>query len=79
MTQYIKNCPHCGGNAVLKENYNANYGFFICVKCTICGAQGKTVNTKIDDTEAKTNAITAWNMRYEENAGDYITFKEITK
>lgn len=67
----MKKCPHCGGRARAQSNYSqtAN-GYFIFIRCTVCGSQGKTCFSYTDpaddeqDNEALSNAISAWNMRY---------------
>ena len=68
--QQIKPCPHCGGVSYLYANYSRKIGgYFVFVKCDICGAQGKIYSSKRDpdadgwENEACVNAIAAWNMR----------------
>lgn len=65
----IKTCPHCGGEAMLKRNYNKEmHYYFMFVKCRVCGAQGKITGSDEDfTTEVYLNnlqaAIDAWNTR----------------
>lgn len=67
----LKGCPHCGGLAYLEQNYSYKArSYFVYVKCSICGSQGKIFNT---DTEPAADdwqnvacnaAVAAWNTRY---------------
>ena len=65
--------PFCGGVPELRANYSRGAGaYFIFVKCTVCGGQGKTYTEK-DDPEKKgfstlacAKAVTAWNKRTRE-------------
>ena len=74
----IKTCPHCGGSASLRTNYNSNREvYYVFVRCDVCGAQGKLFYTKEnpqtaeEDTYCNRGAIAAWNMRKGEvNAED---------
>ena len=66
----IKPCPHCGGSSCLYANYSHRYRqYFVCVKCEICGSQGKTFSDPNDPEQSGWNdaacnsAISAWNMR----------------
>lgn len=66
----IKNCPHCGGEAIMYANYAARtHSYMIFVKCGICGATGKTTAQREDpeatgwESDACTRALEAWNMR----------------
>lgn len=66
----IKACPHCGGVSYLNSNYSyKTRSYFVFVKCDICGAQGKIVNSPEDpaaeewQSDACDRAIEAWNMR----------------
>lgn len=52
----IKNCAHCGGEAMLWNRNAAKYG--CCVRCTIC-------EVRTDNYEHKETAIDVWNGRYE--------------
>lgn len=70
----LKKCPHCGGLAALNSNYSwRTKGYFVCVRCDICGSQGKSYFS--DDAPAETDwsniacrdAVNAWNMRYTED------------
>lgn len=70
MHDYIKTCPHCGGNAYLNQNYSYKArSYFVFVKCDICGAQGKIYNSREEPAAADWNntacndAVSAWNMR----------------
>ena len=67
----IEKCPHCGGEAALNANYSPkNRIWFIFVKCSLCGAQGKVFSDNRDpepkewSSEACKNALSAWNLRY---------------
>ena len=72
----LKYCPHCGGEAELYRNYSRRAGsYFVFVKCSMCGSQGKIYNTEEDpertgweDNTACQSAVRAWNMRYKEGA-----------
>jgi transcription elongation factor Elf1 len=68
----ILSCPHCGGSSYLHANYShkiKNGGYFVFVKCDICGAQGKAYTCVQDpvadewDNQACRDAVAAWNMR----------------
>jgi len=81
MQDSIKACPHCGGSAYLVSNCTyktwtaKNYSmkkqvYFVMVKCTVCGAQGKIYSSGQDDPAAEDwnnaacyDAVNAWNMR----------------
>ena len=67
---YIKPCPFCGGDGYLYANYNNRYRmYFVFVKCSICGASGKTYTDREDpidnnwDDISCSSAVVAWNMR----------------
>lgn len=69
----IKNCPHCGGEGFLTQDYNSRLcSYFIYVKCNICGAQGKVVYDRTSaankdwNTTSCDRALAAWNMRTNE-------------
>ena len=66
----IKYCPHCGGESELTYNYSRTArSYFVFVKCSICGSQGKIFNTDtepIGTDKACIDAVKAWNMRYRE-------------
>lgn len=66
----IRGCPHCGGNSSLTQNYSYKCkGYFVFVKCDICGAQGKIYNSDTEPAEDNwqsqccKDAVAAWNMR----------------
>ena len=66
----IKTCTHCGGSSELTYNYS-HYArsYFVFVKCSICGSQGKIYNTEEEpeqNSKACIDAVKAWNMRYRE-------------
>lgn len=69
---HIKDCPFCGGEASIWQNYNYKAEvFFVMCKCDVCGSQGKTFNSgdevpvEVDwDNDACRRAIKAWNRRY---------------
>lgn len=68
--QIIKACPHCGGTASLCANYSyKTRGYFVFVKCDICGAQGKIYKSSEDprtvdwDSIDCDDAVAAWNLR----------------
>lgn len=67
----IKNCPHCNGVGEIQANYSRNnHCYFVFVKCTLCGAQGKVFSTTeepAEDMETVVKSISAWNMRYKES------------
>ena len=66
----LKRCPHCGGTAYINSSYSYRHKtHFVYVKCSICGAQGKTYCSTGDpekagwNNQACTDAVAAWNMR----------------
>lgn len=66
--EYMKNCPFCNGEPTLFST-RGKYGYFVFIKCDLCGAQGKTFKMGEtreenwqDSVEAQ-NAIKMWNMR----------------
>lgn len=66
----IKTCPHCNGAASLRASYSNYTGsYFVCVKCEVCGATGKTVasqeppRSEESASRAFSQAIEAWNLR----------------
>ena len=73
----LKQCPHCGGAATLKQNYSSRRSnYFVFAACTVCGAQGK-IYTSEEEPAAEEwandpclSAAAAWNMRYKEEEGD---------
>lgn len=75
MTDHIKLCPHCGGEAALHANYSyKTRSYFVMCKCGMCGSQGKIYNSPDNPESEEWNniacidAIKAWNMRYKEGA-----------
>ena len=64
----FRHCPFCGGPGKLKV-IDKNYpDLFVCVKCRICGAQGKGIfiNAKApfkEQCDLRDLIIHAWNMR----------------
>ena len=73
----LKPCPHCGGPAGLFANYSyRTRGYFVFVKCDICGAQGRICRSENDpqlenwESEACNKAAAAWNMRTGADAKD---------
>lgn len=64
----ILNCPHCNGAGELQANYSTrNRCYFVFVKCSMCGAQGKVFSTQEEpkeDREVLAKSVSAWNMRY---------------
>ena len=77
--QHLKSCPHCGGAAYLEQNYSYKArSYFVFVKCSICGAQGKIFNSEQEPAAAEWQtglamnaAAAAWNMRTaEQEAGN---------
>lgn len=66
----LKACPHCGGAAYMEQNYSRKArSYFVYVKCSICGSQGKIFNSDEPPAEnewslpACNGAAAAWNMR----------------
>lgn len=57
----IKNCAHCGGEAMLWHKNAAKYGYM--VRCTIC-------EMRTDNYQDKESAIDVWNGRYESDPGE---------
>lgn len=73
MLNRLKTCPHCGGDADLEQNYSYKArSYFVFVKCSICGAQGKIFNSDEEPAAAEwrnmacNSAAAAWNMRVSE-------------
>lgn len=71
----IKPCPHCGGESYLHSSYSyKTKGYFVYVKCDVCGAQGKIYLDEEEpslyswETPACQSAVAAWNMRTGEDA-----------
>ena len=68
-----KPCPFCGGEAILRSNYNSYFGYGIFMQCSICKSTGRIFNTgnidkeKFDElvpkTKAAYKAVEAWNKR----------------
>lgn len=66
----IKTCPHCGGNGGLVQSYNyKSKTFFVCVKCEVCGAQGRAYKCESEpaadgwESQPCQYAVNAWNLR----------------
>lgn len=73
MENEIKNCPFCGAEANIWQNYSCKTGYyFVYCKCSMCGAQGKTFPSECEPAEigwsnsACDSAIKAWNTRVKE-------------
>lgn len=72
--EQLKRCPHCGGSAYLHANYSyKTRGYFVFVKCDVCGATGKAYtspdNPAASDWANQTcdDAAAAWNLRTNDN------------
>ena len=72
MSEKIKPCPHCGGDAVLDTDLDDPYDgkMTVFVRCEICGSRGKAFPVAEDpyitgnwDTPRCCDAIDAWNLR----------------
>ena len=70
MSHDIKPCPHCAGNAELWANYNRKInGYFVFVKCSLCGAQGRIYMSRKNpefygwDIDPCLYALESWNQR----------------
>lgn len=70
MTDIIKTCPDCGGTAFLNSNYSyKTRGYFVFVKCEVCGAHGKVTTCPTDpaadewNNDACNRSVEAWNLR----------------
>lgn len=66
----LKQCPHCGGTASLISKRNSRaMGYFVFVRCDVCGAQGKACYSSAppelegEGTQACKEALAAWNLR----------------
>lgn len=64
----IKRCPFCGSTAYLMiDKAKKSRLYYIHVKCTECGSQGRTYFTVNDpdkgNVEEAVRAIAAWNRR----------------
>lgn len=68
-----KPCPFCGGEAILRSNYNSYFVYGVFLQCSICKSTGKIFNAehidkdKFDEllpkTDASYKAVEAWNKR----------------
>lgn len=58
----LKDCPFCGGKAMLNNEKNRIYSF---VKCQNCGAESGIVEVSAEYC-ADEKAVEAWNRRFEE-------------
>ena len=70
MTYDIKPCPHCAGQSELWYNYSRKInGYFIFVKCSLCGAQGRIYMSRESPEQSDWDlnqcryAVEAWNQR----------------
>lgn len=70
MIDGLKSCPFCGGDADYCCNYSyKTHVYFVMVKCTVCGSQGKvySVNEDPEDEDWQNDACIAaaklWNRR----------------
>ena len=66
----IRNCPFCGGEAILHANWSYRYKkYYVNCKCTICGSSGKGFPTADDPDETDwkdiscSRAVKLWNSR----------------
>ena len=65
---FIRHCPFCGGPGKIKVIDKNFPDLFVCVKCRICGAQGKGVfinnnAPQKEQFELRDLILHAWNMR----------------
>lgn len=71
--EVLKPCPHCGGEAnLINCDSVKRKRIFVYVKCSVCGAQGKTFtigrNAEMgENNPANKWAANAWNLRTERN------------
>lgn len=66
----IKKCPFCNGNAdIYTKKDEKNVGFFVVVRCNVCGASAKPYyesgyfDKEVWKCSATIDAIEAWNLR----------------
>lgn len=77
MSEELKPCPFCGGEAVIKA-VNRNYGLTIWCQCQKCGArtEGYLPNTNNEDAtidsieNCKNRALEKWNRRVDNGKAD---------
>lgn len=69
----IKNCPFCGAEAELWQNYSNKFNcYFVYCKCSMCGSQTRTVSSKEEPAQIGWNnsacesVVKAWNTRAKE-------------
>lgn len=67
-TEKILPCPHCGGPAkIMRDRSTRRDVGYICVRCIVCGASGKTARVGVgltpDEGSAILEATLAWNLR----------------
>ena len=76
MSEELKKCPFCGGEANIKA-VNKRYGFTVWVECR-CGAKAMPYCADLDNEDTtitniekcKTGAIEAWNRRVNDEDRD---------
>lgn len=83
MSEELKPCPFCGGEAKLVKIERDNYPYgtcdYICyVLCKNCGVTGKTFSSENQNEYKETEAITAWNTRFQAEP-KALTLVELSK
>ena len=61
MTEYLKPCPFCNGNAYVVKDYSNYAHASYCVRCSRCFTQTDAYITRSD-------AVDAWNNRAEKTS-----------
>lgn len=70
MTEELKPCPFCGGNAYHLSCYNGT-DFWWEIACCHCGAMVASRKTVFPrNEEARDDAIKKWNRRVTQNEAD---------
>jgi len=70
MSNTLKSCPFCGGEAEITFNGTTKYGGYIVAKCIICSAsagatyyRGDEIEIPLEETVGGYRAATIWNKR----------------
>lgn len=80
----LKPCPFCGGNEVFINANKGRYGWYVFVRCSICGAESKKLGLGekyndygVDELRNEEKVLfdcntlrDRWNMRASQEEGD---------